>query len=480
MTAPDLLKSNSNTDHPPRRSLIGTYPNHWLYSPSPPTFDLTCPSPPEYALPSPNDAISLSATTTSIIISPSKTALVIVDMQNFFLSTYLGRSADSAGNNAKRRLLDTAIPAARKAGVQIIWLNWGLTDEEIEHMPPSTQRAFGFEVIFEGEAKNRFLPAIDAHGVNQAAAEHFLRDKDGMLEEVELTENGKPKRIYRGLGSEIGPLRIEDGKIVDAGRLLMRDTWNAGLPTALNEAYKEGQNMKEKPDVWIHKNRMSGLWGSSTPCTEFLEKEGVKTLLFAGVNTDQCVAGSLQDAFTKGWDCILLKDAVRHISNYLFLSEAAFQVMRVVSTNGNADCLSVAPLAQTSQGSAWNSIVRGPGALSQIVIVYRKVLKRCWKVDRKAMVIGAMKDWTFTTVDKDVLLNLYQEIDIFKLKVNNDIFLLLGRIEIAAFCFFRSDPMSLVAPVGQIFLLTLTYKNKHSDPSIQHHQSFLQTISNYD
>ena len=53
---------------------------------------------------------------------------------------------------------------------------------------------------------------------------------------------------------------------------------------------------------------MSGLWGDKTLCTEFLEKEGIKTLLFAGVNTDQCVGGSLQDAFTKGWDCVLLSD----------------------------------------------------------------------------------------------------------------------------------------------------------------------------
>ena len=176
-------------------------------------------------------------------------------------------------------------------------------------MPPSTRRAFGFEATLEGQGKNKSLPAIDAHGVNQAAANHFMQDKNGVLEEKELTENGKPKRIYKGLGSEVGPVSIEDGKVVDAGRLLMRDTWNAALPPALDAAYKEGQVLKEKPDVWIHKNRMSGLWGSSTPCTEFLEQAGISTLVFAGVNTDQCVAGSLQDAFTKGWDCILLKDA---------------------------------------------------------------------------------------------------------------------------------------------------------------------------
>ena len=253
--------------------------------------------------------MSLSTTTTPTVISPMKTALVIIDMQNFFLSTYLGRPADGAGNIAKRRLLDTAIPAARRGGLQIIWLNWGLTDSEIECMPPSTLRAFGFEAAVESEGKMESLPAIDAHGVNQTAVEEFRQGKNGVLKEQELTENGKLKRIYKGLGSEIGLVKIEDDKVVNAGRLLMRDTWNAALPPALDAAYREGRSLKEKPDVWIHKNRMSGLWGSSTPCTEYLEREGIKTLLFAGVNTDQCVAGSLQDAFTKGWDCILVKDA---------------------------------------------------------------------------------------------------------------------------------------------------------------------------
>ena len=92
---------------------------------------------------------------------------MIIDMQNFFLSTYLGRPADGAGNKAAQRLLDTAIPAARKAGIQIIWLNWGLTDEELQHMPPSTRRAFGFEATLERDGGKKSLPAIDAHGVNR-------------------------------------------------------------------------------------------------------------------------------------------------------------------------------------------------------------------------------------------------------------------------------------------------------------------------
>jgi nicotinamidase-related amidase len=45
-----------------------------------------------------------------------------------------------------------------------------------------------------------------------------------------------------------------------------------------------------------------------TASEEELTSRGIRTLLFAGANTDQCVGGSLQDAFTKGWDCLLLSD----------------------------------------------------------------------------------------------------------------------------------------------------------------------------
>jgi len=168
-------------------------------------------------------------------------------------------------------------------------------------MPPSTRRAFGFQQDLERGA------ALDAHGVNQAAADEIMKDGSAVAEE-EVDETGRKKMLYKGLGSEMGPVKLEDGTTVDAGRLLFRDTWNAALPPALDSAYQEGKMLESKPDVWIHKNRMSGLWGASTPCTTFLEKEGIRTLLFAGVNTDQCVGGSLQDAFTKGWDCVLLSD----------------------------------------------------------------------------------------------------------------------------------------------------------------------------
>ena len=287
-------EDEASLDSTSKRTVIGKPPNnHWMHSARPPLFDLTRPAPPNYPAPSKSSSISLKTTTTPVVISPRLTALVIIDMQNFFLSTALGRDPDSAGNMAKAKLLENAIPAARAAGIRIVWLNWGLTDEDIDEMPPGTRRAFGFEASLNNDA------VIDAHGVNEAAAKQVLHDSTHQADETtttaslakvemsQLTENGKPKRLYRGLGSEIGPVELSDGTTVDGGRLLMRDTWNASLPSSLLTAYKAGADLARPNDVWIHKNRMSGLWEENGLATQFLKEEGIRTLIFSGVNTDQ-------------------------------------------------------------------------------------------------------------------------------------------------------------------------------------------------
>jgi len=45
-----------------------------------------------------------------------------------------------------------------------------------------------------------------------------------------------------------------------------------------------------------------------TTVTDFIEKNNLRTLLFTALNTDQCVMGTLQDVYLKGFDTILLKD----------------------------------------------------------------------------------------------------------------------------------------------------------------------------
>ncbi|KEF60932.1 uncharacterized protein A1O9_02496 [Exophiala aquamarina CBS 119918] len=301
----------NNTDTTHRKGIIGNphSTNFWLYD-SINGFDLTRPSSP--TAPSTTKNVKFRTTTVPITISAPKSALVIVDMQNFFLSPCLGRPRDSKGLKAQQQLLDHAIPAARKAGIQIMWLNWGLTETEISEMPPGTLRAFGFETVPAGQFASspswvdmeatQKQAAIDSHGVNEGC--------DTL--ETKKPSSDNASRIYRGLGSDIGPVSLSDeGTTMAGGRLLMRDTWNADITPELRANYEsEGLSPKNPlPDVWIHKNRMSGLWGPGTPCTEFLTARGIQTLLFTGVNTDQCVGGSLQDAFSNGYDTILLSDA---------------------------------------------------------------------------------------------------------------------------------------------------------------------------
>jgi nicotinamidase-related amidase len=160
-----------------------------------------------------------------VTVDPTKTALVLVDFQNFFLSPVLGRPKDSKGITACQQVAKYAIPACRKAGIRIVYLNWGLTDEDIEKMPPGTRRAFGFDVVEddeEGDMGDKKLPPKPAFG--------------------------KDPKMYKGLGSEIGTLQLEDGTKVEGGRLLMRDQWNSDLFPVL-------EALRKPEDVWIHKNR---------------------------------------------------------------------------------------------------------------------------------------------------------------------------------------------------------------------------------
>ena len=59
-------------------------------------------------------------------------------------------------------------------------------------------------------------------------------------------------------------------------------------------------------DVFVDKYRISGFW--DTPLDSILRNKRIDTLLFAGVNLDQCVFQTLMDAHFLGYDCVLLRD----------------------------------------------------------------------------------------------------------------------------------------------------------------------------
>jgi nicotinamidase-related amidase len=83
--------------------------------------------------------------------------------------------------------------------------------------------------------------------------------------------------------------------------------------------------LEQKPeDICIDKYRMSGFW--DTPLDSILRNLSKTTLFFTGVNIDQCVMATLQDANFLGYDCILVKDCAATTSPDYCLKATLYNV----------------------------------------------------------------------------------------------------------------------------------------------------------
>ena len=74
------------------------------------------------------------------------------------------------------------------------------------------------------------------------------------------------------------------------------------------------KDKKFTPDIRFHKNRSSGAQDSSTALVDYVTKNNIKTLLFGGVSTDQCVHATVQGMSLKGFDSVVSKDGCGTIS----------------------------------------------------------------------------------------------------------------------------------------------------------------------
>ncbi len=90
------------------------------------------------------------------------------------------------------------------------------------------------------------------------------------------------------------------GEPLADGRVLTTDTWN-------NAMVDELQPLIRDEDVRIEKVRMNGFIG--TELDQVLRTQGINTLYFAGVNVDQCVATTMEEAYFRDYNCVLLEDA---------------------------------------------------------------------------------------------------------------------------------------------------------------------------
>ncbi|CEL58174.1 Peroxyureidoacrylate/ureidoacrylate amidohydrolase RutB OS=Caulobacter segnis (strain ATCC 21756 / DSM 7131 / JCM 7823 / NBRC 15250 / LMG 17158 / TK0059) GN=rutB PE=3 SV=1 [Rhizoctonia solani AG-1 IB] len=199
---------------------------------------------------SPNSSQSLEFTVfgdRKVRLDPGKTALVIVDMQNYFLHPEL--RAHPTGLECVKPLREL-LPMLRRAGVHVVWLNWGLEESDLPLVSPNLSRCF---------SKPKLGRWVDPPG----------------------------------LGADLGS---------NYGRILMKGEWNTKLYEGLEP---------DTRDSWANKTHMSGFQGSSDSELEKKLKEmGTRTLLFAGVNADQCVLGTVTEAFSRGYDIVVIEDLV--------------------------------------------------------------------------------------------------------------------------------------------------------------------------
>jgi nicotinamidase-related amidase len=100
--------------------------------------------------------------------------------------------------------------------------------------------------------------------------------------------------LYKPYGTGTG---LGDPLPVSEARVLEKDSWAA---TVVDELKQEANDIK------VDKYRISGFW--DTPLDSIPRELGIKSVLFAGVNTDQCVLHSLTDANFLGYGCILVED----------------------------------------------------------------------------------------------------------------------------------------------------------------------------
>jgi nicotinamidase-related amidase len=284
---------------------FGPEGNQWLYNREAQLYDLGRGSESSFTF-----ATTHGHEGTSVSLDPARTALVVVDMQNFFLHPScrahpagldavqptadvvgkcrtLGIEARRACSSLPRAFSlslslrdtpelgrggppydhcthvesSTAPPSTAQdsrltvatAG-QIVWLNWGLTDADLASMPAAITRSFAASSIHP--------PPNLSHPP------------------------------WPGLGNDMG-----DGK----GRCLFAGSWNAAI-------YEPLLQVVRPEDAHCAKNRMSGMWSPEQPLWKHLEQRGIRSVLFGGVNTDQCVLGTLTDAYNAGWDCVLVDD----------------------------------------------------------------------------------------------------------------------------------------------------------------------------
>lgn len=193
-----------------------------------------------------SDVVILDAKPDPINIEPSKTAVLVVDMQNDFGSKdgmFDRAGLDISMIQATVRPTSQVLGAARNAGIPIVYLKMG------------------------------FRPDLSDLGT--------------------VDSPNRTRHLHFGVGQKMS---APDGT---EGRFLVRDTWNTDIISELKP---------KTEDRIVYKHRFSGFF--ATELDDVLKRRGTKYLIVTGCTTSVCVESTVRDAMFRDYSCVLLEDCM--------------------------------------------------------------------------------------------------------------------------------------------------------------------------
>lgn len=131
--------------------------------------------------------------------------------------------------------------------------------------------------------------------------------------------------VYKPNGEGVG---LGDPLPGSGAPVLEKNSWAAAVVDELEIA---------PGDIQVDKFRMSGFW--DTPLDSILRNLGVQTVLFSGVNADQCVMCTLQDANFLGYDCVLLQDCTATTSPDYCMEATIYNVKQIFGFVADSDAI---------------------------------------------------------------------------------------------------------------------------------------------
>lgn len=158
------------------------------------------------------------------------------------------------------------------------------------------------------EPLRRLLPALRAVGVPIVWLNWGNRPDRANLSPALL-------HVYNPTGRGCG---LGDPLPKGGARVLEKDSWSAAVVDELAPL---------AADIRVDKYRMSGFW--DTPLDSILRNLGVTTLLFSGVNADQCVLHTLADGNFLGYDTLMVSDCTATTSPAFCWEATVYNVKQI-------------------------------------------------------------------------------------------------------------------------------------------------------